>query len=65
MDVQRIHDALSGELELSDLSVAERLAMSHTVVAARVERPAVAPRATPLRYVLPEHIERLYRGRSS
>ena len=64
MDIQRIHAAIVGDLELHDLSVAERMALAHEVIRAEVRRPVAAP-ATPLRFTVPEAIERLYRGTSS
>lgn len=64
MDIKRIHAVLEGTVELYDLSVAERLALAHEVVRAELRRP-VAPRATPVRFTVPEAVERLYRGTSS
>lgn len=61
MDTQYVIDALRGKVDLSDLTVAERLAFAHEVTP-RVERDEddfVPPRA----FVVPPEIERLYKGR--
>lgn len=63
MDALRLQLALDGDLGLDELTIAERLALAHEVLRADVRRPALA--ATRASFVLPEHIERLYRGTSS
>lgn len=62
MDMTRIQAALEGRLDLCELTVPERLAFAHEA-APEVRRPVV--RKAPLRFVVPEYIERLYRGTSS
>lgn len=64
MDLNRLHAALVGDLDLHDLSVAERLAFAHEIVRAEV-RSRPAPERLPERFVLPEYIEAVFRGRSS
>lgn len=63
MDMNRIQAALNGELDLSNLTVVERMAVAHEVVRAELRRPQREP--LPERYVLPEYIEAMFRGRSS
>lgn len=63
MDIERIHAALEGTLDLFNLSVAERIVFAHEIVRAELVRPS---KRTPCsRFVVPEAIERMYRGTSS
>jgi hypothetical protein len=64
MDIERIHSALNGTIDLFDLNVAERMVFAREVIRAELRRPITVRDAAP-RFVVPEAIERLYRGASS
>lgn len=63
MDSELLLAVLEGDVSIDELSIAERLAFGHEIIAARVKpRDEFVP---PARFLVPPAIEAYYRRRAS